>query len=349
MNSSGDAAEQIVRMSLEGVEVAAKITGSAAKNVAAMLYAILKNRNPKMAKGRKRLAQMLKIDRPISVFTTSADNAKIFKHEAKEYGFAYFPIPNKKKFNDGQMDFLVFKDDANKINRIAERFKLSTVDTATIKTEIEKNKNGKPAPVNDITGDNKVLTLFAFKDEHLKELSKELNKNGVDYRVLNGNKPREDGKIDILVDASQKEKVDGIMGKMGIENFAPRPKDSEKPTPEITTPDKNKDAKLLDELMGKPTQKEQSVPQNPQMAKTDKSPLSEPTSTSKSKTAEGTTKSDKPSVLGDLKGIKSEQEQKAALPKHDEKSVSGKSVAAKGAEHRQPQPRKKNKNKSKGR
>lgn len=38
MNPSGDAAEQVVRLSLEGVEVAAKITGSAAKEVAALLY-----------------------------------------------------------------------------------------------------------------------------------------------------------------------------------------------------------------------------------------------------------------------------------------------------------------------
>ena len=42
MNTSGDAAEQIVRMSLEGFEVAAKITGAGAKNIAVLLYAILK-------------------------------------------------------------------------------------------------------------------------------------------------------------------------------------------------------------------------------------------------------------------------------------------------------------------
>ena len=35
MNNSGDAAEQVVRLSLEGTEVALKLTGSAAKNVAA--------------------------------------------------------------------------------------------------------------------------------------------------------------------------------------------------------------------------------------------------------------------------------------------------------------------------
>ena len=33
MTTSGDAAEQVVRLSLEGMEVAAKITGSAAKGL----------------------------------------------------------------------------------------------------------------------------------------------------------------------------------------------------------------------------------------------------------------------------------------------------------------------------
>lgn len=42
MYNSGDAAEQVVRISLEGTEVALKLTGSAAKNIAAMLYAVWK-------------------------------------------------------------------------------------------------------------------------------------------------------------------------------------------------------------------------------------------------------------------------------------------------------------------
>ena len=33
MNTGGEAAEQIVRMSLEGFEVAARITGAGAKNI----------------------------------------------------------------------------------------------------------------------------------------------------------------------------------------------------------------------------------------------------------------------------------------------------------------------------
>ena len=42
MNPGGDAAEQVVRLSLEGVEVAAKISGAGAKNIALLLYAALK-------------------------------------------------------------------------------------------------------------------------------------------------------------------------------------------------------------------------------------------------------------------------------------------------------------------
>ena len=56
MSYSGDAAEQVVRMSLEGAEVAAKITGAGAKQVAVLLYAIL--REQKKTKGKTRLTNM---------------------------------------------------------------------------------------------------------------------------------------------------------------------------------------------------------------------------------------------------------------------------------------------------
>lgn len=41
--SSGEAAEQVVRMTLNGVEVAAKISGKAAERLAVLLYALLKD------------------------------------------------------------------------------------------------------------------------------------------------------------------------------------------------------------------------------------------------------------------------------------------------------------------
>ena len=63
MTNSGDAAEQIVRMSLEGTEVALKLSGSAAKNIAAALYTIAKNADRNKTKGHQRLSAMLKAAR----------------------------------------------------------------------------------------------------------------------------------------------------------------------------------------------------------------------------------------------------------------------------------------------
>ena len=67
MYNSGDAAEQVVRMSLEGAEVALKITGAAAKNLAAALYTVLKDQ--KKTKGKARIETMLREKRPLKVYT----------------------------------------------------------------------------------------------------------------------------------------------------------------------------------------------------------------------------------------------------------------------------------------
>lgn len=89
MYNSGDAAEQVVRISLEGTEVALKLTGSAAKNIAAMLYAVWKNRDKNKTKGHQRLSAMLKSGKELKVFTVSEEHLKQFALEAKRYGVVY--------------------------------------------------------------------------------------------------------------------------------------------------------------------------------------------------------------------------------------------------------------------
>lgn len=143
MTNSGDAAEQIVRMSLEGTEVALKLTGSAAKNLAAALYAVLKNRDKNKIKGRQRLTAMLKSGKELKVFTINESHLKQFSVEAKRYGVVYCALRGKQPSADGLVDVMVRAEDASKINRIVERFKLATVDTASIKHEIEKSKAEK--------------------------------------------------------------------------------------------------------------------------------------------------------------------------------------------------------------
>ena len=140
MNSSGDAAEQVVRLSLEGTEVALKLTGSAAKNIAAAIYAVLKNRDKNKIKGRQRLTAMLKSGKELKVFIVSEKDLKQFALQAKRYGVVYCALRGKEPSADGMVDVMVRAEDASKINRIVQRFKLATVDAASIKTEIERSR-----------------------------------------------------------------------------------------------------------------------------------------------------------------------------------------------------------------
>ena len=101
MNNSGEVAEQIVRMSLEGTEVALKLTGSAAKNIAAGIYAVMKNRDKNKLKGKQRLTSMLKSGKELKVFTISEEHLKQFAKEAKRYGVVYCALRGKDKSSDG--------------------------------------------------------------------------------------------------------------------------------------------------------------------------------------------------------------------------------------------------------
>lgn len=76
MNTSGEAADQVVRMTLNGVEVAAKLSGAAAKQVAVMLYAILKDQ--KRTKGKMRLSSMLRSGKELRVFAVQDKDLQKF-------------------------------------------------------------------------------------------------------------------------------------------------------------------------------------------------------------------------------------------------------------------------------
>ena len=137
MSYSGDAAEQVVRMSLEGVEVAAKITGAGAKEIALLLYAVLKDQ--KKTKGKTRLTNMLRSGKELKVFAVKDQDLVKFCREAKKYGVLYCVLKDRDA-TDGITDVMVRAEDASKINRIFERFQLTTMDMASVRSEIERAK-----------------------------------------------------------------------------------------------------------------------------------------------------------------------------------------------------------------
>ena len=151
MGYSGDAAEQVVRMSLNGVEIAAKISGKAAERLAVLLYAVLKDQ--KKTKGKIRLTSMLKSGRELKVFAVKDDQLEMFSKAAKQYGVLYCVLKDRSA-EDGLTDVMVRADDAGKINRIFDRYSLATVDQASVKTEIERSRGKNPGDIAD--GDRKI-------------------------------------------------------------------------------------------------------------------------------------------------------------------------------------------------
>lgn len=145
MNTSADAADQIVSMTLNGVEVAAKITGTGAKELAILLYAILKDQ--KKTKGKTRLTSMLRSGKELKVFAVKDTDLEKFCKEAKKYGVLYCVLRDKDS-KDGLTDIMVRAEDASKINRIFERFNLATVDVGQIQQELDRVRSQQEQQMN---------------------------------------------------------------------------------------------------------------------------------------------------------------------------------------------------------
>lgn len=155
MNNSGDAAEQIVRMSLEGVQVAAKITGDGAERLAKILVMALKDTSK--SKGKASLSKLLKSNKPIKVFEIKDRDLKKFCQAAKKYGVLYHVLKDKGAKN-GKCDIMVRAEDASKVNRIFDRFNLGASNKAVIRKAVEKSQ--KPKEQEKTVDDKFIDDLF---------------------------------------------------------------------------------------------------------------------------------------------------------------------------------------------
>ena len=177
---SGDAADQVVRMTLEGTEVAIRLAGSGAKQLAVLLYAVLKDQ--KKTKGKIRLTNLLRSGKELKVFAVRDQDLQKFCTEAKRYGVLYTVLKDRDA-KDGLTDIMVRAEDASKINRIFERFKLATVDMGSVKAQIEQeraDRTKKQEPVKECEPDRTMTQqekTEAFLDELLKPVQEEQEQN----------------------------------------------------------------------------------------------------------------------------------------------------------------------------
>lgn len=140
MSIEGDTADKLVQEGIQVTEAAVKLAGLGAKNLAALLMALLKD-NEKL-KGKTNMNTLLRQDRQLAVFHLQKEELTRFKQLAQKYG-VLFAVTYHKNQEKGLCDVLVKEDDVARVNRILEMMEYP----APGKGENEKNESAR-APQN---------------------------------------------------------------------------------------------------------------------------------------------------------------------------------------------------------
>lgn len=119
--NGGDAAEQMVRILLDGTETMVRITGEGAREVAAFLYAWARqdhSQNPTHA-GRTSMARLLRSGQELQVFRMRPEEYAAFRPQARQYRLLYAALRNKQD-KEGPIDLVVRTDEISRVNHILE-------------------------------------------------------------------------------------------------------------------------------------------------------------------------------------------------------------------------------------
>ena len=135
--NSGETADQVVRMTLNGTEMAARLTGTAAKEIAMLLYAVASDH--KQSRGKTKLANLLRTGKELSVFAVKDTDVKRFMEEAKKYGVLYCVLKDKDA-TDGITEIMAKAEDAAKINRIYDKLGMATVGVRDVQAQLEQSR-----------------------------------------------------------------------------------------------------------------------------------------------------------------------------------------------------------------
>ena len=196
MPNGSDAADQVVKYTLEGTEVALKLSGLAAKNVATYLIAVL-NENKK-TRGRAGIERMLREGKPIKLFQIPTEQLKAFAKESKEYGFLFYAMLDKRN-PAPETDIMVFAKDAARVNRVLDRLSLAVVDAGAIESEIIESR-GKQSPLVQENGNPSEISLRSSNDsashpdpgdggrdrKSVKQALEEIRQEGKKFNVKDG-------------------------------------------------------------------------------------------------------------------------------------------------------------------
>lgn len=128
--AANQAVSQVIRIAGDGLDIAIRLTGAAAKEAAILLYTALKSQGEKNKPGRQKLTKMLKTG-TARIFDVPESKMKEFVQEAKRYGISYCVLRKSKTGDKDMHEVIVHEEDAGRISRIADRIKAVTVETVS--------------------------------------------------------------------------------------------------------------------------------------------------------------------------------------------------------------------------
>ncbi len=132
MNTSGEVADLMVKEGIQITESAAKLTALGAKNLAAIIIALMKEDNK--LQGKTKLKQLLKSEKPLCILQIKERDIHRFNQEAKRYGVLFTAVTDRTN-SSGLCDVIAKQDDVTKLNYIMEKLGYNAPDMASEKTE----------------------------------------------------------------------------------------------------------------------------------------------------------------------------------------------------------------------
>ncbi len=176
MNLGGEAADQVVRYSLEGIDHGLRLSGTMAKNLAVFLAAVMKNNQKSY--GRISMARMLRENRPLKFFTVPSNRIHEFAKEAKKRGLPYVVIRDRK--NPKLCELMVFADDAAKVNRVMDQMELDFLKSENGEAVQE---NVREAERKDPFGNSQEAERTAQPDSTIKTETVEMPEGEIQFEL----------------------------------------------------------------------------------------------------------------------------------------------------------------------
>ena len=140
MNTSGEVADLMVKEGIQITESAVKLAGLGAKNLAAVLIALLQK--DRKLSGKTSLRRLLKSEKSLCILQIKEADIHKFNKEAKKYGVLFTVVADKTKASEF-CDIIAKQDDVTKLNYIMERMGYAAPEIKQDKADAPEQEDGK--------------------------------------------------------------------------------------------------------------------------------------------------------------------------------------------------------------